>query len=161
MGDSSESEREPGRTSLRALSPEARDTARRLVARELEHSPAGLVDHDQSANGLHRACERVVQNVRESMGEDGCEALFGRAFSHTAHFHPIATELRDPKYAITSQALLSAAVGSHGVVPVAAAVETLLAALIDILARLIGEDMAIRIIDRASSSPGSSGAPRS
>jgi hypothetical protein len=40
-----------------------------------------------------------------------------------------------------------ASIDVHGIVAVRAAIEALVAALIDVLARLIGEDMAIRLID--------------
>ena len=41
-----------------------------------------------------------------------------------------------------------ASVEAHGVAAVTAAIEALLASVVDILGRLIGEDMAIRLIDQ-------------
>ena len=53
---------------------------------------------------------------------------------------------------------VAASAETHGIVAVTAAVEALLAALLDILGRLIGEDMAIQLIDYDASRPRTSGA---
>ena len=43
---------------------------------------------------------------------------------------------------------VAASVEKHGISPVTSAVEAFIAVLVDVLARLIGEDMATQIIDR-------------
>jgi hypothetical protein len=118
------------------------------VARELARFAAPDSDADRHADAVNRACVLVVQNLCESMGDDGCRALFGRAFARSATLDPVIIELRDGPEPMPSPARVSAAIQAHGAGAVQAAVEMLLATLIDILARLIGEDMAIRIIDR-------------
>jgi hypothetical protein len=89
----------------------------------------------------------VFAHIRESMGDDGCAALFGRAFARTAPQHPALTKIRGRTDCETSLENVVGAVEAHGAAPTQAAVEALLAAIIEILARLIGEDMAIGIID--------------
>ena len=114
------------------------------------------------ADALDRACGLVVNNLRESMGDDGCDALFARAISRSEASHPVIKQLRGTRESGISREHLSDAVKADE--PAArAGVEALLASLIEILARLIGEDMALRIIDRDSNRdlppPDSSGAP--
>lgn len=128
--------------------------ARRLVTRALAHQGEPASGRDHVTNALDHACAVVLNNVREAMGEDGCDALFGRAASRSATLHPVLQKLRDQQASGISREQLSAAVDANAAAA-QAAIEALLASLIEILARLIGEDMALQIIapdsnDRAS-----------
>lgn len=118
--------------------------ARRLIARMKSH-PAPAESSDPAASALQRACAAVVQNVRQALGEHGCEALLSRAVATIETRHPLAADLRYPQ-GFTSERL-SMAVQVHGAAATEAAVESLIGTLTEILARLIGEDMAIRMID--------------
>jgi|SRR6185437_4825089 len=132
--------------------PTGIEFARDLVHRELR-DPAP--PSHQLADALHRTCESVISNVRMTMGDDGCSALFGRAFSAARDQHPAIEALRMPGDCEISRERLLAAIQTHGAAATTSAVEALLAALVDILARLIGTDMTLRILD-----PGPSTADR-
>jgi hypothetical protein len=96
------------------------------------------------------------------MGVAGCDALVARARSRVARSHPAITELcREPSGDVQVDDVL-AAISAHGEEAVIAAIEALLAALIEVLSRLIGEDMATRLIDQdgpQSRRDGGRGAP--
>jgi uncharacterized iron-regulated protein len=96
---------------------------------------------------LQRSCLRVSESLRDSMGEDGRNALLVRALARTEADHPaLKNVVRINEGSIHLDGVV-ASVEAHGVAAVTAAIEALLAALTDLLARLIGEDMAVRLID--------------
>lgn len=97
---------------------------------------------------LQRTCLRVVENLRDAMGEDGCTALLARALARTEHDHPALKDIRRLNNGGIHLDGVMASIEAHGAAPVTAAIEAMLAALIDVLGRLIGEDMALRIIDQ-------------
>ena len=96
---------------------------------------------------LQRSCTRVTDALRNSMGDAGCAALLTRALARTQGAHPILKDLRsraDEGIRIDS---IAASAAAHGIDKVTAAIEALFAALVDILIRLIGDDMTIRLLD--------------
>lgn len=96
---------------------------------------------------LQRTCVRVSETLRNLLGEDGRNALLVRALARTEADHPALKSIcRLDEGGIQLDGVV-ASVEAHGVAAVTAAIEALLAALIDVLGRLIGEDMAIRLID--------------
>lgn len=96
---------------------------------------------------LERTCLRVSNNLRDSIGNDGCNALLVRALARTEANHPALTDIRSlNEGAIHLDGVLTS-VEAHGLAAVTAGIEALLAAVVEILGRLIGEDMATRLID--------------
>jgi len=118
--------------------------ARYLVGRTLG---AQTPTPNQLAVALQAACAPVFSNVRASMGDDGCRALFGRAFAAQDETHPALRTIRGPDDCEIPLEHILASTTAHGADATLAAVEALLAELVDILARLIGADMTIRILD--------------
>jgi hypothetical protein len=134
--------------------------ARRLLAQD---TPAGTLDPGMAAVGLRKTCARVSAALRNSMGADGCNALLVRALTRVEAQHPLIADLRRASEGNISFDGLVKSVDDHGVAPVTTAIEALLTALIDILVRLIGEEMTIRITagDAAPQSATNDGAPQS
>ncbi len=125
--------------------------ARRLLAGE---STAGSEGQSAMVGAdLQRTCARVAENLRDAMGEDGCTALLARALARTEHDHPALKDIRRLNNGGIHLDGVVASIETHGAGPVTAAIEALLAALIDVLGRLIGEDMALRIIDQETPRP--------
>ena len=91
-------------------------------------------------------CRQITANLREALGPDGCSALLSRALAECEPRHPVLKQLRGPDEREVQLGNVSAAIAAHGVVPVAVAVDALTASLTGILARIIGEDMALRLI---------------
>jgi hypothetical protein len=119
--------------------------ARRVVAREL--SPHADTGPAVIATALQLVCARVCSNLRDAMGVAGCDALMDRARKRVERDHPALVGLCGQSGVELPLDAIVATVEAHGHTAVTAAIEALLAALIDILSRLIGEDMAIRLID--------------
>ncbi len=99
------------------------------------------------AQTLQGALRRVTDNLRDTIGVDGCSALLERGLLRTETQHPALTLLRRPNGRELHLDGVAAAVEIHGLAAVEKAITALMGALIEILGRLIGEDMAIRIID--------------
>jgi hypothetical protein len=117
--------------------------ARRVLDREA--APAG--DFAPQAAVIQRALTRVSDNLRTSMGKDGSSALMTRALSRAEAKHPALKDICRLAGGDIHLDGVSASIHVHGVAVVTAGIEALLAALLEVLIRLMGEDMAIRIID--------------
>lgn len=126
--------------------PTSLQMARRLLAREAAPGSAG--EPEIAGTALQGTCVRVSGNLRDSLGEDGCNALLARALARTEADHPALKNIRRHNQGSVHLDGVVASVEAHGVAAVTAAIEALLAALVDLLGRLIGEDMAIRLIDQ-------------
>jgi hypothetical protein len=112
------------------------------------------------AAALQRALARVSANLRDSVGDDGRDALLTRALARTEPDYPALKGIRRLNNAAVHLDGVVASADAHGVAPVTAAIEALLAALVDVLARLIGEDMAMRLLDHDLSGPSRDGGTR-
>ncbi|MEP6495331.1 MAG: hypothetical protein ABJF01_21770 [bacterium] len=122
---------------------------RRLVAREAP--PGSNGDTKFVGPTLQRTCLRVSQTLRDSMGEDGYTALLARALARTEPAHPVLKNIRRINNGSIHLDGVLTSLESNDLATVAAAVEAVLVALVDILIRLIGEDMVVRLIDPAGS----------
>src|ERR1051325_7706662 len=123
-------------------------TARRL----LEGAPNRPRDSRLAGEALQEACTRIVTRLRDSLGDDGCNAMLARALARTEGRHPALrkiSRIHGDRIQIDG---VGPGIDEFGVGAATAAIEALLAALIDILGRLVGEDMALRLIDGDSHS---------
>jgi hypothetical protein len=121
------------------------EIARRLLAGEAGSGKERSPKIEGAA--LQRTMSRVFESLRDSMGIDGCNALLVRALARTEAEHPALksiTRLNENSIHLDG---VAASIEAHGVAAVTKAIEALIAALIDALGRLIGEDMAMRLID--------------
>jgi hypothetical protein len=123
-------------------SPAAREMARQL----LEHETAGATEGGRLGAAMQRAWTRVAEILRRSVGEDGYSALLARALARAESQQPVLKDLRRPD-ALGIHLDVAAAIEDHGAARVGEAVESLLAALVDILSDLIGADMVRNLLD--------------
>ena len=130
------------------------EIARRLVARDARAVGHGTTE--SAALALQRSCTRFANALCDAVGEAGGAALLGRAFARVEQAHPALTALR-ARQTETGQLTrldgIVATVDSHGIEAVTVALEALLAAVIDTLIRLIGEEMTIRLVDHDGPEP--------
>lgn len=103
---------------------------------------------------LEFRCRHVTQSLREALGPDGCSALLARALAECEPDHPALRQMRGADERELQLHGIPAVVATHGIVAVEAAVEALITSLLGILARLIGDDMALRLIDLDIPAPG-------
>jgi len=127
--------------------PDARVLARRLIEREAVAHPAPGI----GASAAHRAqlaCERVCRELSRWMGKTGCFTLFNRAVAKIRVVHTSLGEIsirtsEDPYLNGVGQA-----VEAHGEGPVAAALESVLTEVLELLGRLVGDDLTARILEQ-------------
>jgi hypothetical protein len=124
----------------------AREIARQLLAREA----AGADEPAAIAAAMQRVCTRTSENLRRSVGDDGYNALLARALARAQTEHPVVTAIRRVGDADISLDGVITSVDAHGLPAVTAAVESLLAAVVDVLSGLIGADMVMNLLDHDS-----------
>lgn len=129
----------------------SREIASRMVAGGTVRGAGGKPA--QVGAALQRMIVRVSETLRDSMGEDGRNALLVRALARSEADHPALKKivvLDDHGIQLDG---VGASIEAHGVKTVTAAIEAFLAALIDVLGRLIGEEMAMQMIDQDNPQP--------
>ena len=135
----------------------ARDLARRLIDSE----SAGQAQDPASADAAAAvaACDRLYRDLSDWLGRDGCHALFTRSLAETRISFPILEQVslspRSRRYVEGAASVIM----EHGNAATTSALEAMMGALIELLVRLIGEDMAIKLIGQTSAvlrSPGTS-----
>ena len=118
-----------------------------IARRVLDRAAVRPGDVSPEASATQQALTRVSDNLRTAMGKDGSSALLARALSRTEAKHPALKDVCRLANGDVHLDGVAAGIDAHGVAAVTAGIEALLAALLEVLIRLIGEDMAIRVID--------------
>lgn len=140
--------------------PPDRSAGRKQTPKAVE--PPVLGDDDSrdrlAIASLEGRCRRLSESLRESLGVDGCSGLLARAIADCEREHPALKEMRGPDEREVQLQDVSAAVALHGIPAVGAAVEALQGSLTGILGRLVGEDMAMRLMDLEGPASGQPGA---
>lgn len=133
----------------RTPSQTALQIARRLIGDTQPEPAAGAASARAAAN----ACGHLYKELSRWVGREGCHAMFARALTEARSDHPALAQIRlharsDPYVEGVAESIMA-----NGDPPTAAALESMLAVLVDLLRRLIGNDMANQLIER-SLSPG-------
>jgi hypothetical protein len=140
--------------SLRSVKRERTSAATSAeIVRRILHREAGSSGQVITAEALQRACTRVCENLSDSLGEDGCTALLARSLARTEEAHPALKIVRHANGRGITLDGVAASIDKYGIEVVTPAIEALLAALVDVLGRLIGEDMAERLFDQTVPRP--------
>ena len=126
-------------------SSRSQEIARQLLA-SARVSESGSASEPPSAAQLQQLCTRVTENLCDTIGRDGCMALLARALARTESAHPVLTTVRRITNGDIELDSVAAGAERHGVPAVTSGLEAMLAALTDILGRLIGDDMALRVM---------------
>jgi hypothetical protein len=117
------------------------DAARRLWARVADATSAP----EEVAVAAERICTELRTGLGRWIGAEGYRALLDRALGLARAKHPALDGL---SCLGGDEPLTAAAVRAHGAAEVAAGMEALVAALIELLGRIIGEDMAVRLVEQ-------------
>ena len=135
----------------------ARAIARRLI--ELEESRSRSASSAETAP--LEACYRLHLLLVTSVGSIGSSALVTRALRVAALEHPVLDELTVGSGGRPYFDRVGEAVQTHGGAAVAAGIEAFLVALLELLARFIGEDVVVALTERiADPAPGGTGGKR-
>ena len=122
-----------------------REIARRLIdSRRRERTGA-----DTAARAAAFACDDLYRELSRWVGVDGCHALFTRALSQARVEHPALTPIQLRARLEPYIDGLAASIMAHGDAGTAEALESMLVRLLELLGRLIGDDMATKLIGRS------------
>lgn len=99
---------------------------------------------------MYATCERVHRELSRALGSHGSEALFARALSQSQLAHPSLCGVRLGRQAKPDSEGLGAMVSVHGEASVIAALDALLETWLTLLGRLIGDDMAARLVNHTA-----------
>jgi hypothetical protein len=133
-----------GKEGLSRASP-ARQIARRLIdSRRPERKGA-----DTAARAAASACEHLYQELSRWVGPDGCHALFTRALAQAQAEYPALGQIQLRARSEPYIDGVAATIMAHGDAATAEALESMLVRLIELLGRLIGDDMAMKLIERS------------
>jgi hypothetical protein len=126
----------------------------RKIARRLINSrqPEGK-GVEGRARAAATACDDLYRDLSRWVGRDGCHALFARALAQArieyATLEQIQLRPRSEPYVDG----VAETIMSHGAAATAEALESMLVQLVDLLGRLIGDDMATNLIERSLTAP--------
>lgn len=124
----------------------ARETARRLLARE---RAAGGPTPDPVATA-ERAVRRLSDALVGWFGPYGAHALLTRALGRARADHPALAAVRVGAPARPAVEGLVDSAQAYGAAQTAAAAADLLAAVVELLERLIGGDLATRLVEQSA-----------
>jgi hypothetical protein len=133
-----------GKEGLSRESP-ARQIARRLIdSRRPDRAGA-----DTAARAAASACEHLYRELSRWVGPDGCHALFTRALAQAQVEYPALGQIQLRARSEPYIDGVAATIMAHGDAATAQALQSMLVHLVELLGRLIGDDMAMRLIDRS------------
>lgn len=128
--------------------PDSRALARLLVLRQSGSDEAD----DPCAAPARAACEAACREVARWVGPLGATALVSRAMAASRFRHPplAVIELDRSRFLLTG---VDEAVRIHGPQSTSAALEGMLVVLIELLGRLVGADLAERLVTSSPANP--------
>ncbi len=123
--------------------PTARELVRNLIDLEAEtqtdEAPA-------SADAALATSDRLFRELSRWVGSAGCHALFARALADARNSHPLLMGMRLLNHDQPHFEGAGEIIEAFGAAATAEAVETVLVTLVELLGRLIGDDMAAKLI---------------
>lgn len=124
----------------------ARDVAIRLLARE----SGGGADDAALVAAAERVCTRLSDGLSRLFGPYGSRALFTRALARAKVAHAsLSAVMVSPAPSVCLTGLTESA-RAHGVKATAAGIIDMVAALGDLIGRLIGDDLAVKLLDQST-----------
>ncbi|HKV74129.1 MAG TPA: hypothetical protein VJN95_06395 [Gemmatimonadales bacterium] len=128
---------------MTAESRPAMEAARRLWVR----ASGGGTEPEVVAAALERLCGGLSEALGRWIGSEGYHALLDRALALARLEHPV---LRGLSALGGEEGAVMAEVRSHGAEEVVAGLVALVATLIGLLGRIIGEDLAAHLVEQIS-----------
>ena len=134
-----------GRYTLSPDQPLARRIERRLISSHRSERSEG----DSAARTAAAACDHLYHALSRWVGPDGCHALFTRGLAEARTEYPALAQIQ---LRARSQPYIDGVpetIMAHGDAATAEALEAMLVHLVELLGRLIGDDMATKLIERS------------
>lgn len=125
--------------------PAPAEIARRLIGSQQTASSSASTPARVAA----AACDHLYRELSRWVGPDGCHALFTRALAEARSQYPALAEVQLHARSEPYTEGVAEAIMAHGDPATADGLEALLTRLIEILGRLIGDDMSTILIERS------------
>jgi hypothetical protein len=125
-------------------------SAEQQIARRLiEGHRSERAEGHTSARAAAAACDQLYRELSRWVGPDGCHALFTRALAQARTEYPALGQIQlrarsEPYIDGVAETIMA-----HGDPATADGLEAMLVHLIELLGRLIGDDMAMKLIERS------------
>jgi hypothetical protein len=125
-------------------------SAEQQIARRLiEGHRSERAEGHTSARAAAAACDQLYRELSRWVGPDGCHALFTRALAQARIEYPALGQIQlrarsEPYIDGVAETIMA-----HGDTATAEGLEAMLVHLIELLGRLIGDDMAMKLIERS------------
>jgi hypothetical protein len=124
-------------------------SAQQIARRLIDSHRSERAEGQTAARAAAAACDQLYRELSRWVGSDGCHALFTRALSQARTDHPALEQIQlharsEPYVEGVAETIIA-----HGDTATAAALESMLVRLVDLLGRLIGDDMATKLIERS------------
>lgn len=129
------------------MAPET-PTVRQLTRRLLDRAGRSDEAADAAATAALDACERVCRELCRWVGTNGCLALLARALADARAGHPVLEEIRIANRSEPGLEGVPEVLRKHGAAATAEGLERLLETLLELLGRLIGDDMVMRLVEQ-------------
>jgi hypothetical protein len=117
-----------------------------MIAREARHQDSA----GARATAAHTICERLHLELSRWVGADGCHALFARALSQVEASWPALESILLHWRTLPRLEGVPEAIQTHGADVIASALEATIVAVIELLQRLVGNDIALLLVKRSS-----------
>ena len=124
----------------------SRGLSARQIARRLIESRGSEQAGARTAAG---ACDQFYRELSRWVGADGCHALFVRALAQATTEFPLFRKIQLHARSEPYVEGVSEAIKAYGDDETAEALQALLIRLVELLGRLIGDDMVMKLIDRS------------
>jgi hypothetical protein len=136
------------------VSPSEKDASAREIARRLIRGGGSAEEGgDSPARAAAAAGDRLYRELSRWVGRDGCHALFARALAEARTDHPALGKIQLHTRAEPYIDGVAETIIAQGDPATAEALESMLVRLVELLGRLIGDDMAIKLIERTLAPP--------
>jgi hypothetical protein len=123
--------------------------AQKIARRLIESRQSERVRDDTAARAAAAACGYLYRDLARWVGHDGCHALFTRALAQSRTETPVLEQLQLHARSEPYLEGVAETIMAHGDAASADALESMLVHLIELLGRLIGDDMAMKLIERS------------
>jgi hypothetical protein len=127
----------------------SQDSNREIARRLIDGRRQDRTGADTPARAAASACDHLSRELSRWVGIDGCHALFMRGLAQARTDHPALAQIQLHPRSEPYIDGLAAAIMAHGDSATAEALESVLVRLVELLGRLIGDDMATKLIGRS------------
>jgi hypothetical protein len=126
--------------------PSAQQIARRLIDSRRRPEPG---EADSEARAAAISCNHLYRGLSRWVGPDGCHALFARALAEARTEHPALMQIQLRARSEPYVDGVAETIMAHGETATAEGLESMLVRVIALLERLIGDEMAMKLIEQS------------